>query len=92
MEFILVKMGYEAFWFVVGMEWNSKNEFCRHSINLRMFPDVTTCEIESSDVLVPSNQHCWVIVDTDTLTTHSVCDTGYQSYVIWIYTEIENII
>ena len=57
-----------------------------------MLPYVTTCEIESSDVLVPSNQYWWVIVDTDTPHLLSTCDIGYLSYVIWIYTEVENII
>ena len=92
MESILVLLWYEAFWFVVGMQWNSINIISRHRINLRMFPDVTTCEIESIDMLVPSNQHWWVIVDTNTPHLLRTCDVAYQSYVIWIYTEIENII
>ena len=57
-----------------------------------MLPDVIDVEIESSDVLVPSNQHCWVVVDTNTLYLLCTCDTGYQSYVIWNYTEVEKII
>ena len=57
-----------------------------------MFPDVNDVEIEASDVLAPSNQHWWVIVDTNTPHLLRTCDVAYQSYVIWIYTEIENII
>ena len=91
MEFILVFSRYESFLVVVGMDGYSIYTISRHIINLRMLPDVTTCEIESSDVLPPSNQHCWVIVDTDTQHVLCVCDTGYQSYFIWIYTEVEKI-
>ena len=57
-----------------------------------MLPDVSDVDIEASDVLVPSNQHSWVVVDTDTPYGLCIWDAGYQSYVIWIYTEIENII
>ena len=76
MEFILVEVWYEAFWFVVGMDGNSTYFWSRHSINLRMFPDVNDVEIESSNVQPPSNQHWWVIVDTDTIHFLCVCDAG----------------
>ena len=79
MEFILGILRYEAFWFVVGMDGNSTYILSRHSINLRMLPDVTTCEIKSSDVLPPSKQHWWVIVDTETPHLQCIWDASYQS-------------
>ena len=42
-----------------------------------MFPDVSVIEIESCDMLVPSDQDCWVVVDTNTENILCVCDTGY---------------
>ena len=66
LEFILVILRYEAFRFVVWMEGNSVYPICRYIINFGMLPDVIAVEIESSDVLVPADQDCRVVVDTDT--------------------------
>ena len=50
MEFILIWMGNEAFWFVVGMEGDSKNIISSNFINLRMFPDAIIDELKPINV------------------------------------------
>ena len=58
MDFILGLLRYETFRFVEGVEGNSNYILSSHRINLRMLPDVIAAEIESSDVIQPSDQDC----------------------------------
>ena len=83
-------MWYEALWFVEGMECYSVHLLSWHGINLRMHRDVIAAEVEASDVLWPTDQDCWVVVDADTLYFLCVCDFGYQCYVVLNNSEVEN--
>ena len=50
-----------------------------------MHPNVTAVEIESSDVFVPADQDCRVIVDTGTQHYLLVYCAGYQGETGCIY-------